>query len=66
MKTLADLRRATGLSQHEVADALHIQQQNVSRWECGLGQPSARNVFRLALLYRVSADAIIHTISNSY
>jgi len=45
------IRRARlekGLSQKELADAIHVAQTNVSQWERGSTRPKARNLKRLA------------------
>ncbi|MDX9917969.1 MAG: helix-turn-helix domain-containing protein [Gudongella sp.] len=38
-KLIAKLRKEKGFTQKNVADALGIQNQTVSKWECGLGCP---------------------------
>lgn len=36
---ISDLRKEKGLTQQELADALHITNKTISKWECGLGCP---------------------------
>ena len=52
-------RRVRGLSQKDVARIMGFKNSNrISRWEEGLAMPSARNVFKLAQIYRTMADAL--------
>ncbi len=38
-RLIAQLRKEKGLTQQNVAQALHISNKTVSKWECGLGCP---------------------------
>jgi len=53
------LRRARGLSQEEVADALNVSRQAVSKWETGQSYPSTENLIALAALFESSADELL-------
>ena len=48
---LTEARRQSGLSQQEVAEALDVSRQAVSRWETGAAAPSTENLVGLARLY---------------
>lgn len=58
---LAQARRQKGLSQEEVAEALDVSRQAVSRWETGAAAPTTDNLIRLSQLYGVSLDALIRS-----
>lgn len=52
-------RLATGKSQLQVAAALGINQQAVSKWERGTCSPSARRLADLAALLDTTVDALL-------
>lgn len=56
---LARLRRERGLSQTELAEALGISRQAVSRWENGTALPSVENLLAMRELYHVSLDELV-------
>lgn len=56
---LAELRRAKGLSQEELAGSLGVSRQAVSKWERGESSPDTDNLIALARLYGVSLDALL-------
>ena len=53
------LRKARGMSQEELADALGVSRQAVSRWEGDSALPDANNVLQLSKLFGVSADYLL-------
>ncbi len=55
---LVALRKQSGLTQREVAEALGTSQSNVSRWERGLTRPSAYSIHRLSRLFAVSEEEV--------
>ena len=59
MNRLKEARLATGMSQKEVADALHLAPPSVSNWESGKTNPSQENLKALAELYHVSIDYLL-------
>ena len=58
---LIALRKAKGLSQQEVAEALEVSRQAVSRWEVGKDIPSTKNLLALSRLYGVPLDTLADT-----
>jgi transcriptional regulator with XRE-family HTH domain len=58
---LVKLRKEKGLSQEELADALGISRQAVSKWERAEASPDTDNLICLAKLYNVSLDSILDT-----
>ena len=53
------LRKEQGLSQMEVAQALDVSRQAVSRWEVGAAVPSTENLRMISKLYQVSFDYLV-------
>ena len=56
---LRSLRRQNGLTQAQLAHALHVHQTAVSQWECGRTYPDRETIIKLAAFYSVSADVIL-------
>lgn len=53
------LRKARGMSQEELASALDVSRQAVSRWEGNSALPDANNVLQLSRLFGVTADYLL-------
>ena len=58
---LVDLRKKKGLSQAELAEAIKVSRQAISRWEVGTAIPSADNLMWLSKFYEVSMDELMGT-----
>ena len=56
---LAALRREHKMTQAELAEALDVSRQAVSKWESGQGKPDVDNIVKLTEVYHVSADYIL-------
>lgn len=56
---LAELRRAHGLSQEQLARELGLSRQAVSKWERAESSPDTDNLIALARLYRMSLDELV-------
>lgn len=56
---LRQLRKNAGLSQEQLAEALDISRQAVSKWESGTTSPDIHNIVQLGKLYGVSTDSIL-------
>lgn len=56
---LTALRKEKGLSQQELAEAVGVSRQAVSRWETGQSAPSTENLVALCTIYGVSLDALL-------
>lgn len=56
---LIRLRKQSNLSQSEVAEALGVSRQSISRWECGTARPTTENLIALSQLY--GADVVTLT-----
>lgn len=56
---LYELRRASGMSQEELAEKLGVSRQAVSKWESGATQPELPKLIELSKIYQVSVDALL-------
>lgn len=56
---LTALRKEKGLSQLELAEALGVSRQAVSRWEVGASAPGTENLLALSRLYGVPLDELV-------
>ena len=56
---LKKLRQKKGLTQEQVADALHITPQAVSKWENGVANPDLSLIVPLSKLLSVTTDALL-------
>ena len=57
-ENLQRLRKERGLSQEEVAQALFLTRQSVSKWENDGAEPGVENLKALARLYGVTLDEL--------
>ena len=58
-RKIRSLREQAGLTQEDVAEAMDVSRQAVSKWEQGLSEPSTANLLALARLYGISVDALL-------
>ena len=58
-KLLADLRKAKGLTQKQVADILGVMPKTVSKWETGHGFPEVSTLTALADILGVSERTLL-------
>lgn len=56
---LYELRRASGMSQEELAEKLGVSRQAVSKWESGKSYPDIHSLLLLSALFDVSLDQLI-------
>ncbi len=57
---LKELRKVYNYTQDFVAEALGTTRQTYSHYETGRRKPSPETIYKLALLYNVSADDLLH------
>lgn len=57
---LAALRREKGFSQEQLAEALHVSRQSVSRWEMDAAFPETDKLIRLSRLFGCSIDFLLN------
>ena len=53
------MRAARGLSQTDLADALEVSRQSVSKWETGASVPELDKLMKLSQLFGVSLDELV-------
>jgi len=53
------LRKRQGWSQEELAEALGVSRQSVSKWESGASMPELDRIVQLCALFGLTADALI-------
>lgn len=56
---IADLRRAAGMTQKQVADRLHVTDRAVSKWERGLSYPDVTLMEPLAAVLGVGVEELL-------
>ena len=59
-KNIMRLRKMQGLTQSELAEKLNYSDKSVSKWEQGNGIPDVRILMRLAELFGVTLDELVH------
>ena len=59
-KNLSALRRSSGLSQEKAAEAAGVTRQALAKWEAGETTPDVLHCDKLAQLYGVSLDDLLH------
>jgi len=57
---LTGLRKEKGLTQLELAAAVHVSRQAVSRWERMTSDPSTENLICIGKLFDVSVDSLLN------
>lgn len=58
-KKIKEARVASGLTQEQVAEELHISRQTISNWENEKSYPDIVSVVRMSDLYSVSLDELL-------
>ena len=54
------LRKEAGMTQSELAEALHVSRQSISKWEMGTAVPDMVNIIAISKIFLVSIDYLIH------
>ncbi len=65
-ENLKKFRTAKNLTQEQAAEALHVNAQTVSRWECGTTLPDVMLLPEIARLYEVTVDDFYRKHSVAY
>ena len=63
---LRRLRKAAGLTQAELGNAIGYSEKTVSKWECAAGIPDVEGLFALAKILCVSLEALFADDSEVY
>lgn len=56
---LTALRQAKGVSQEEVAEAVHVSRAQIANLERGRGEPSIQSLMMLASYFKVTTDYLL-------
>ena len=56
---LKELRKARGLTQEELAEALYVSRTAISKWESGRGYPSIDSLKEISSFFSVSIDDLL-------
>lgn len=56
---IQQLRKASGLSQDQLAEQLDVSRQSISKWELNDAMPDAKRLIRLSELFNVSIDDLL-------
>lgn len=48
------------MTQSELAEALHVSRQSISKWEMGTTMPDMVNIIAISKIFLVSIDYLIH------
>ena len=56
---LQELRKARGLTQEELAEALFVSRTAISKWESGRGYPSIESLKQIANYFSISIDELL-------
>lgn len=57
---LFQLRKKSGMTQAELAEALHVSRQAISKWEMGITVPDINNMISISKIFEVSIDDLIN------
>jgi transcriptional regulator with XRE-family HTH domain len=58
-KKISELRKKRGLTQEDLALALNVARQSVSKWEVGEALPDTSTILQLAKFFEVSTDYLL-------
>lgn len=59
-EAIKSCRLDANMTQKEVAEALHVSQQAVTKWERGIGsEPNISRLIELADIYNVTLDKLV-------
>ena len=56
---IAEKRKAKDMTQLELANALHLSEKTISKWECGKGFPEVSTVLPLCAILEITANELL-------
>ena len=62
-EVLKDHRVRCAMTQEFVAESLGVSRQAVSKWENGTADPSTTNLLKLAKLFNISPEELLHAVT---
>ena len=57
---ISQLRKQSNMSQKELAEKLNISNKTISKWECGNGMPDIESLGKLANVFGITLDELVH------
>lgn len=63
---IVELRKYHNMSQEELAEKIGVSRQTLSKYETGESLPDIQKCIRLADVFGVSIDALVHYTKDSY
>lgn len=63
--TIRELRKNKNLTQEELAEAINVTPQAISKWENNIGWPDISQIIPLATFFGVSTDIILGIAENN-
>ena len=64
-EAIREHRTRCRMTQEFVAESIGVSRQAVSKWESGASDPSTSNLFALAKLFGISAEALLKEVNTS-
>ena len=64
-KTIAALRQARGMTQQQLAAAMNVSHQAVSKWENGAALPDIQTLMELTQLFGITVEQLLSGRSRS-
>jgi transcriptional regulator with XRE-family HTH domain len=58
-RTIATLRQAKGMTQQQLAAAMNVSHQAVSKWETGAALPDIQTLLELTRLFGVTVEQLL-------
>lgn len=62
---LIELRKKAKMSRFQLAIKLNVTPQSIYNWEKGISDPTAKSIYDMAKLFRISTDDIFLALSTT-
>lgn len=63
---IRELRKASGLSQEQLAKQVDVTRQTISNWEANIAQPNLEKIIMISDLFQISLDQLIKGEKQKY